>query len=334
MKKNSVFKTFGQRRFLFLLTLIVGISGHCWAQTPSLITYQGRIVTGEGVQISDGTHDLLFELYDAPLDGNLIWAGSYDVPILEGRFSVVLGAAGKQLPAGLLPKVNDLSFAFDGGRGDRYLQITVDSGAPMLPRQLMGAVPYAVTASNGVPPGTVLPFFGPVAPEGWLLCDGQEYSRAGRYNRLFTAIGTSCGAPSNESFRVPDLRGRFLRGLDNMGSPTGPANRDAGPRSRMNDGGEPTGLGSVQVWSTARPHIPFVTSPEGNHDHRLKVFRTSKHAHATNGSSFFDAIRPTHHDGTTDAPIEGTPNHTHTIISGGDAETRPLNAVCNFIIKY
>ena len=55
------------------------------------------------------------------------------------------------------------------------------------------------------------------APSGWLLCYGQAISRT-TYDILFTAIGTTYGAGDGSStFNLPDLRGRTIVGLDNMG---------------------------------------------------------------------------------------------------------------------
>jgi len=68
-----------------------------------------------------------------------------------------------------------------------------------------------------VPIGTILPFAGTVAPYGFLLCDGSAVSRTA-YAALFQAIGTTVGAGNGSTtLNVPDLRGRFLLGLDNLG---------------------------------------------------------------------------------------------------------------------
>ncbi len=66
------------------------------------------------------------------------------------------------------------------------------------------------------PPGVVVPFAGVATPIGWLLCDGSEYSIAD-YQQLYEAIGfTFKDDPEVGKFAVPDLRGRFPLGLDNM----------------------------------------------------------------------------------------------------------------------
>lgn len=67
------------------------------------------------------------------------------------------------------------------------------------------------------PTGVVLPFAGPSAPTGWLLCFGQAVSRT-TYATLFAAIGTTYGAgDGSTTFLLPDLRGRVAAGTDNMG---------------------------------------------------------------------------------------------------------------------
>lgn len=68
---------------------------------------------------------------------------------------------------------------------------------------------------NVVPPGVVFPYAGPIPPTGWLLADGSAVSRT-TYARLFAAIGTTYGVgDGTTTFNLPDLRGEFLRGLDN-----------------------------------------------------------------------------------------------------------------------
>ena len=53
-----------------------------------------------------------------------------------------------------------------------------------------------------------------IVPDGYLECDGSEYSSSD-YPDLFEAIGTNYGGDSfSGTFKVPDLRGLFIRGYD------------------------------------------------------------------------------------------------------------------------
>lgn len=74
-------------------------------------------------------------------------------------------------------------------------------------------MPYAGIVDNGSNP----------VPSGWLLCDGSEQD-ATTYLDLKNLLQTTYGPYSNGSggtgtthFRVPDLRGKVIAALDNMG---------------------------------------------------------------------------------------------------------------------
>tara|TARA_R100001086_G_scaffold6729_1_gene4091 strand:+ start:1676 stop:2830 length:1155 start_codon:yes stop_codon:yes gene_type:complete len=66
----------------------------------------------------------------------------------------------------------------------------------------------------GVPTGSVFCMAVATVPSGYLECNGQTLSRT-TYAALFNIIGTQYGAPSGSTFKVPDLRGEFIRGFDN-----------------------------------------------------------------------------------------------------------------------
>lgn len=67
------------------------------------------------------------------------------------------------------------------------------------------------------PSGVIVPFAGSNAPSGWLLCAGQAVSRT-QYAGLFLTISTTYGAgDGSTTFNLPDLRGRTIAGVDNMG---------------------------------------------------------------------------------------------------------------------
>jgi microcystin-dependent protein len=79
--------------------------------------------------------------------------------------------------------------------------------------------------------GLVLPFAGSVAPTGFLLCYGQAVSRT-TYAALFSVISTTYGVGDGSStFNVPDLRGRIIAGLDNLGGSSANRITDTGADS-------------------------------------------------------------------------------------------------------
>ncbi len=67
---------------------------------------------------------------------------------------------------------------------------------------------------QGVPTGSVFCMAVAVVPSGYVECDGTSYNRTGTYAALFAIIGTTYGANNNSTFKVPDLRGEFVRGYD------------------------------------------------------------------------------------------------------------------------
>ena len=70
---------------------------------------------------------------------------------------------------------------------------------------------------GGVPAGAMSIWTTDTAPLGHLLCYGQAVSRT-TYADLFAVISTDFGVgDSTNTFNVPDMRGRFPLGQDNMG---------------------------------------------------------------------------------------------------------------------
>lgn len=73
-----------------------------------------------------------------------------------------------------------------------------------------------------VPIGAIFPFAGAVPPPGYLFCDGSEKGRS-KYADLFSVIGYRYGPRTGaqglqgiETFRLPDLRGKFALGCNTM----------------------------------------------------------------------------------------------------------------------
>lgn len=155
---------------------------------------------------------------------------------------------------------------------------------------------------NSIPAGVINSFAGTTAPQGYLLCDGSQVSRT-TYSSLYSAIGNAYGAGNGSStFHLPDLRGRFLRGVD------GVAGRDPDSASRIasNAGGN-TGnnLGSAQLDQFFQ------------HNHYIRTVQTT-------------SLNGTYPWGTQDA---GSIGGQDTGNAGGN-ETRPKNVYVNYIIKY
>lgn len=75
------------------------------------------------------------------------------------------------------------------------------------------------STAGTVPTGAIFPYAGDTPPSGYLLCDGSEQSKA-TYPELWVALGYKYKAAGllvgYETFALPDLRGRFALGRDDM----------------------------------------------------------------------------------------------------------------------
>jgi len=71
-------------------------------------------------------------------------------------------------------------------------------------------------SGSSAPVGSLMPYAGTAAPGNWLMCSGQTVSRS-TYVDLFNVVSTTFGAgDGSTTFNVPDMRGRFPLGIDNM----------------------------------------------------------------------------------------------------------------------
>jgi microcystin-dependent protein len=106
--------------------------------------------------------------------------------------------------------------------------------------------------------GEISQFAGPVdrIPPGWLVCDGSAKDGL-EFPELFAAIGYYWGK-SGDMFRLPDLRGRFLRGVDD-GSGNDP---DAGSRfAQYTTGATGDNVGSYQKDAFQKHKHEFLNTP-------------------------------------------------------------------------
>ena len=67
------------------------------------------------------------------------------------------------------------------------------------------------------PIGTIQAFAFNRIPLGWMVCDGR-FLNSSEYHELYVAIGDTFGRVGNDMFKIPDLRGRFIRGWSNKGN--------------------------------------------------------------------------------------------------------------------
>jgi len=170
------------------------------------------------------------------------------------------------------------------------------------------------------PPGIIVPYAGATAPSGWLLCNGAEV-RKDLYPILFSLIGFTyrdavlISDGGVDFFALPDLRGRFPLGLDNMGGSAA---------------GRVAGLGASELGNSGGSEAKTINVnnlPEHEHDLR-----------ANNGDQFYTIsdipIGPSSDPAaiTYDAPI-GT-NAGQALASSGGVVNPTLGTPLNVMNPY
>jgi microcystin-dependent protein len=161
------------------------------------------------------------------------------------------------------------------------------------------------------PIGSIIAFAGPQlkVPSNYAVCDGASVpvgAPGSTFFALFQAIGTSWGGDGVNNFNIPDLRGLFLRGV-NQGSGRDP---DASSRTAINPGGHAGDqVGSLQP------------SALQSHSHSY----IGKFLEAQGGGGFtghgFDSNSRQSDQGFSVNPTGGN-------------ETRPINASVLWIIRF
>jgi len=329
-----------------------------------LIPFQGRVTDGGG-QPLEGVFRVTFAIYDEATGGQALYAESHaDVSVIGGQINVLLGS---------LVSLDDPNG--DGDPGDtllfddtlrpRYLGIKVgdETNQEMVPRHQLvpsfhsriadttvaGGVDTEQLADGAVttakidpavllPAGAIMPYGGTTAPVGWVLCDGQEYDGTlPEFTSLFDAIGTSFGG-GGTTFRVPDLRGQFLRGVD-AGAGIDP---DAAERTGGDVVGSTQGSAVVALSGTTAPGSAS-TAAAGGHTHAEKPNFNVNDAFGPTALAADVTSRFT--TKTFDTEVAGSHVHTIAIPSLNlvveptqgatviSTEVRPANIAVNYICK-
>lgn len=161
-------------------------------------------------------YQLLFYLTNSTTPAVVYSDPGLTVPILQ---PVVADANGRFGAIWLSPTVSYKVQLFTAATPDN------PTGSQVWTEDPIGPAAGGTVANTAGIIGEVRQFAGPAAsvPAQWYLCYGQAVSRT-TFAALFALLGTTWGAgDSSTTFNLPDLRGRVMAGVDNMGGT--PANR-------------------------------------------------------------------------------------------------------------
>ncbi len=191
-----------------------------------------------------------------------------------------------------------------------FLKIEQTSPSLTISDEKLNYVPYAVSASNGVPTGSIMPYMGTTAPKGWVLCNGADLPTAA--TALIALIGTT----------APDLRGMFLRGAGGSLTHVGPALKE------VQEDGLESHLHAVNL----------DTDTKGVHKHTTTFYNDNWDGKGGNGDTELGLSNDSGLGGNVKTlNTSETGDHKHNVsgntASTGAGETRPVNYGVNYIIK-
>jgi microcystin-dependent protein len=195
------------------------------------------------------------------------------------------------------------------------------------------ALPYVI------PIGGLMPYLSPSAPNSnFALPVGQAISRT-TYSTLFSLVGTTFGGgDGSTTFNIPDLRGRAVFGLDNMGGLAASRITVAGGNY---DGSALGGVGGAQNHTLSQSEIPShqhaVFLRDTGHTHTLPSTLAGAGAGGTN-ALFSGGVAVSTNAATTGVTIgsvSGVANDNQTAaIGGGSAHSiMPPSIVLPFILR-
>ena len=328
--KNDKYMKNIPRLIAIVALLIFTAVNHAFAQGTTAFTYQGQL--SAGTNPANGSYDMTFAVYDANIGGTLI-AGPITnsaVAVSNGLFTVTL---------------NFGSNVFTGT--NYWVQMAVSpAGAgtfsTLTPNQPLTPTPYALSAlslqspqANALcPAGAIMAFGGTNIPTGWLICDGSVVSRT-TYANLFAVLGTAWGiGDGSATFNLPDMRGNFLRGVDNgAGNDPDTTDRTVNPNAHFiggNVGNTGDAVGSYQADQFAAHNHGGTTVPTPGAQPQYIMPACIQVV-----SGYFLNYSPS-------GPPFSAPNFSAgatlasqlVIPSAGGSETRPKNVYVNYIIKY
>ena len=176
----------------------------------------------------------------------------------------------------------------------------------------VGVPPHDHGSSVGRIVGEIMAFGGPVAPAGWLACDGTLVSTT-TYAALFAVLGYSWGG-GGASFALPDMRSRSALGL---GGTQGTAVGVRGGSDLHTHVGNPMGThdhAGIAVNSASVGHTHTVDPAS------VSTGSAGSHSHTSAGPSQLVST----YDGSNAGASPASSSHTHGIGSNG-SHTHSLN---------
>ncbi len=262
---------------LSLALFLVLVAVQARAQVPQTTSFQGVLTDADGTPLPDGTYDLELALFEAATEGAGAWTESHaDVPVNGGVFSIVLGI------------LNPLDLTFDR---PYWLQVTVGSDPPLMPRIKLTSVPYSLAAKAVYGDTNTFPSDGNVVvgstEDGIAKLDITGTLRVSEVPEADSVRYFLVHDPSDQIIKSAHVDSLKALGLTGPPGPAGPP----GPQGPAGPQGPPGAGGNLIV------NLPFViVNAAGDTTTVIYPDGTSVHSGA---ETFEDGIFITDSDGNT-----------------------------------
>ncbi|MEW5922938.1 MAG: hypothetical protein AB1746_03035 [Candidatus Zixiibacteriota bacterium] len=229
---------------VFSITLsLVFIMVSVGAEVPGTMSYQGILTNSSGNPVPDGSHNVLFIIYDEA--DSVRWEESHTINTINGLFSVQLGSNGSPLTADVF------------NHTECWLGITVEGDPEITPRTQLNTVPYAFKTGD-IQSGDILNESGVAAFSGAyyvyledlaytilcslaVTCPAAGYVMAVAHGRIATLPQHTVGTKSYAVVGISDTPNSL------------PGNQDL---DFQIDSGIPTGVYSIPFGMTSMFEIP------------------------------------------------------------------------------
>ena len=315
-----------------------------------------------------GSTDYKFSnVYATTLNGNLI--GNVTGNVTGTVTGSVTGSASRLVSSTIFSMTGDVTsntISFDGSssiegkvftttisptfvQNQTLTDITADTDEIVVNRPFIegGATPGLFKTTKKtfisslplVPIGAIFPFAGAAIPSGYLLCDGSE-KQVGVYQDLYNVIGfiytpDTANLIGLGTFRLPDLRGRFPLGLDNMDNGDKvPDKNSPNIISLIDSGGGPAGrvnastaniLGQV----AGQEQVTIDTTQIPDHSHTL-VGSTGGQYYAINNN----AVVPTDDKAFLGSGPTGSQQAQYLPVTGNINTNQPVGNAISLMNPY
>ena len=228
-----------------IVALLAGLVGgalvlSALAEVPRVMTFQGKLADTQG-RFIEGQRALTFRVYDRETGGAVLWQEQHaNTTVTKGIFAVPLGVyqpltlpfdtnywvsveVGSDGEMSPRQRLTASAYAFRAAESEHARTADLATSAVNASNAAVAVVAGMATnvVNGGMPVGTILAYSGTNAPTGFFMCNGASLSSL-TYPDLYAVIRTYWGVGDGSldeygrvrNFKLPDLRGRVVAGMD------------------------------------------------------------------------------------------------------------------------